>query len=261
MEVKILEQQNLLGREITVYGTKENPLFLAKDVAEWIEYSNVSRMINLVDDHEVVKVRPNETLGLLTTNNEYNFLTEDGLYEVLMLSRKPIAKEFKRGIKLILKQVRTKGGYIATSEKDTPELIMARAIQVASQTIENYKMRTRQLEMQTNIQQQQIEAQQPMVNLAKECYSSTGTMTASILSSRLGFKSANALNTTLKNLGVQYKIKGDECWKLTSKYACKGYTKTIPFPYLKSDGTTGTRNQMEWTEAGFVFLREFLTNK
>lgn len=101
----------------------------------------------------------------------------------------------------------------------------------------------------------------PKVKLAEECYSSTGSMTASTISARLGFRSANAFNLKLKALGIQYKIKGDECWKLTSRYSNRGYTKTIPFPYLKSDGSTGTRNQMEWTEAGFVFLREFINKK
>ena len=40
------------------------------------------------------------------------FLTEDGLYEVLMQSRKPIAKAFKKEVKAILKQIRQTGGYI-----------------------------------------------------------------------------------------------------------------------------------------------------
>ena len=53
----------------------------------------------LVDEDEKVKVRPKQSLGLLTNNNEYWFLTEGGLYEVLMQSRKPIAKAFKKEVK------------------------------------------------------------------------------------------------------------------------------------------------------------------
>lgn len=37
--IQILQKAELLGKEITVYGTVENPLFLAKDVAEWIDYN------------------------------------------------------------------------------------------------------------------------------------------------------------------------------------------------------------------------------
>lgn len=46
------------------------------------------------------------------------YLTEDGLYEVLMQSRKPIAKQFKKKVKEILKLIRKDGGYITTNEKD-----------------------------------------------------------------------------------------------------------------------------------------------
>ena len=57
---------------------------ISKDVATWTEYTDLSRMMNLVDDEEKLKIRPKQSLGLLTNNNEYWFLTEDGLYEVFM---------------------------------------------------------------------------------------------------------------------------------------------------------------------------------
>lgn len=63
-------------------------MVLAKDVANWIEYSSITMMLKKIDEDEKVKVRPKQSLGLLTNNNEYWFLTEDGLYEVLMQSRK-----------------------------------------------------------------------------------------------------------------------------------------------------------------------------
>lgn len=93
-ELKVLNEQEVLGKQFRVYGTAEEPLFLAKDVAEWIEYdtSSVNKMITNVDDDE--KVRKNvPTLGGI---QESWFLTENGLYEVLMQSRKPIAKQFKK---------------------------------------------------------------------------------------------------------------------------------------------------------------------
>lgn len=84
-----------MGRDFKVYGTPENPLFLAKDVAEWIDYdiSNVSKMVKNVDEDEKIIAR--------TNNTSATFLTEDGLYEVLMQSRKPIAKAFKKEVKKI----------------------------------------------------------------------------------------------------------------------------------------------------------------
>ena len=106
-EVKLISKSNLLGREINVYGSVDEPLFKAKDVAGWIELSNVSDMVSRIDSEEVTK------LNLGSLQGETWFLTEDGLYEVLMQSRKPIAKQFKKGVKEILKSIRRTGEFKA----------------------------------------------------------------------------------------------------------------------------------------------------
>jgi prophage antirepressor-like protein len=110
-ELKVLNEQEVLGKQFRVYGTAEEPLFLAKDVAEWIEYSvsNVSKMLAVVDDEEKT-IRTIVTSGS-NYQTEAWFLTEDGLYEVLMQSRKPIAKQFKKEVKEILKTIRKHGIY------------------------------------------------------------------------------------------------------------------------------------------------------
>lgn len=104
-QISTLQKSNLLGREFTIYGTAENPLFLAKDVAEMIGHTQPSKMVDVIDDEEKLM----GTLFLSGQNREVWFLTEDGLYEVLMQSRKPIAKEFKKGVKTILKEIRKNG--------------------------------------------------------------------------------------------------------------------------------------------------------
>ncbi len=112
-ELKIFEEREVLGKEFRIYGTPDEPLFLAKDVAEWIEYdvSNSYRLVQSVDESE----RLHTMCGTLGGNQEAWFLTEDGLYEVLMQSRKPIAKQFKAEVKVILKTIRKHGMY-ATGE-------------------------------------------------------------------------------------------------------------------------------------------------
>ena len=100
--LEVIEQREVLGKEFKMYGTIESPLFLAKDVAEWIEHSNVSMMMKSIDEDEKV-ISNVYTLG---GYQECLFLTEYGLYEVLMQSRKPIAKEFKKKVKEILKALR-----------------------------------------------------------------------------------------------------------------------------------------------------------
>ena len=103
--ISVIYTQNILDKTFNIYGDVDNPLFLAKDVAEWIDYSvsNVSKMLDKVDNDE-------KTTRTIITNGNYKteawFLTEDGLYEVLMQSRKPIAKQFKKKVKEILKGLR-----------------------------------------------------------------------------------------------------------------------------------------------------------
>ena len=84
-----LEQREVLGQDFKIYGDKENPLFLAKDVASWIEHSDVSTMLRKIDQDE----KETNNVCTLGGNQQAWFLTEDGLYEVLMQSRKPIAKD------------------------------------------------------------------------------------------------------------------------------------------------------------------------
>ena len=109
--LQVIEQREILGKQLIMYGDFENPLFLAKEVAEWIETKQPTQMVELVDEDEKLKCIIN-TSG---QNREMWFLTEDGLYEVLMQSRKPIAKQFKKEVKTLLKNIR-KGRYIGLQE-------------------------------------------------------------------------------------------------------------------------------------------------
>ncbi len=125
--LNVVKETEILGKRIQMYGSIENPLFKAVDVAEWIGYQfvkgknvrNTSKMLKLVDDDEKVKAilgipvsnNPN-THGGLRSNTEIWFLTEEGVYEVCMSSRKPIAKQMKKEIKKYLKSIRLTGAAI-----------------------------------------------------------------------------------------------------------------------------------------------------
>jgi prophage antirepressor-like protein len=104
----VIQETEILGKKIKVYNNIETPLFLASDVAEWIEHSQTSKMVKSVDDDEKLM----GTLFLSGQNRDAWFLTEDGLYEVCMQSRKPIAKKMKKEIKRYLKSIRLTGAAI-----------------------------------------------------------------------------------------------------------------------------------------------------
>ncbi|MGG0724116.1 BRO-N domain-containing protein [Bacillus mycoides] len=102
----VIHQQEVLGQGFKVYGTTEEPLFLAKDVAEWIEHTNQTMMLKSVDEDEKIVAlcevnNPYGTSSKARNTQEMLFLTENGIYEVLMLSRKPIAKQWKKEVKKI----------------------------------------------------------------------------------------------------------------------------------------------------------------
>lgn len=112
MSQKVKEQDvaevrtlTVLNTEFNMYGTADRPLFLAVDVAEMIEYSvdKAHQMLELVDEDEKLT----DTIYRGGQQREVWFLTEYGLYELLMQSRKPLAKRFKLEIKKLLHQMRT----------------------------------------------------------------------------------------------------------------------------------------------------------
>ena len=127
-EISIVSRSNFMGQEVDVYGTAEEPLFLAKDVAKWIGHSDVSMMMRNVDEDEKV------TSNVCTPGGRQNawFLTEDGLYEVLMQSRKPIAKQFKKGVKDILKTIRRTGEFNAHPNQSASHPTLSDKIQAAN---------------------------------------------------------------------------------------------------------------------------------
>lgn len=259
--IQVLKQTELLGRQFTVYGTAENPLFLAKDVAECIDYAkrsngsyNTTMMLQSVDEEEKV-ANIVDTLG---GNQQVWFLTEDGLYEVLMQSRKPIAKQFKKGVKQILHEVRTTGGYIATHQDDTPEEIMARALTIAQATLSKREERLKQLEAQTEqqqatikIQTEEIKQAAPKVSYYDNHLQSVNTLTSTQVAKQIGMD-AEKLHRKMKEIGILYKQSGQ--WLLYSPFSTWGLHATRTQTYTRNDGSIGTSVYTVWTTKGLRFI-------
>lgn len=259
--IQVLSETELLGHKFTVYGTAENPLFLAKEVAECIDYAktskgkfDVSNMVSSVDEEEKL-VR---TIFVSGQNREVWLLTEDGLYEVLMQSRKPIAKEFKKGVKEILKAIRKTGGYIATKSDDTPEEIMARALTIAQATLAKREERLKQLEAETEQQQVTIEIQTeeikksaPKVSYYDNHLQSVNALTTTQIAKEIGM-SAEKLNNKLKELGIQFRQSGQ--WLLKSPYDKWGMHETRTNIFTSERGNTYTNTYTVWTQRGRRFI-------
>lgn len=269
--LQVLNKSELLGRQFTVYGTAENPLFIAKEVAEMIGHSNITKMLELVDEDEkaVILLPTNQKLEGLQSNTQYSFLTEDGLYEVLMQSRKPIAKQFKKGVKAILKEIRTKGGYIPTTEQDTPEVIMAKALKYAdtkikeqqaqlaeaNETIKDQNQRIQIAQGTIEEQEKQIRKDAPLADFARDVLQSSTTYTLTEISKDLDFRSVYAFTEWANRHGILYRQ--SDRWLPNAKYSGKGLFATRTCKYVKSDNTIGTSLSTVVTEKGRASFHDF----
>lgn len=141
------------------------PLFCLKDVcmALLLDGKQVNRRL----DKGVVSKHPLQTMG---GTQMATFVNEDGLYDVILDSRKPEAKAFRKWVTSeVLPQIRKTGGYIHTTPEMSNEEIMARALMVAQATIE-------QKEKLLVEAQQTIEEQKPMVLFAVAITASEGSI-------------------------------------------------------------------------------------
>lgn len=194
----IIDEREVLGKEFKMYGTKENPLFLAKDVANWIEERDGYTVSRKVDEDEKVI----HTICVSGQSREMTFLTEDGFYEVLMLSRKPIAKAFKKEVKQILKQIRQTGGYIPVSQEDDEQELLAKAFLIAQKTIEK---KEELLQQATKV----IEEQKPLVEMAKDFLDKDGLVSVDDFAKNLAIKGLGR-NNMYKYLREQKILMTDE---------------------------------------------------
>ena len=253
--IQVLKQTELCGQQFTLYGTPENPLFRAKEIAKIIQHSDVSKMVHSIDDDEkVANIIP--TPG---GNQKVWMLTEDGLYEVLMQSRKPIAKQFKKGVKAILKEIRKTGGYITSSPEESPEDIMARALIVAQQTIERNKQQLQIAQGTIERQEEEIKTLAPKAQYTDEVLQSTSTYTLTQVAHDLGLRSVHALTRILMEKKILFRQSGQ--WQPTAKVAEKGYFDTRTAKYVKPDNTIGTSMSTVITESGRQFLHALINGR
>lgn len=264
-EIKIINKSTFLDKEIDVWGSAEQPLFRAKDVSDWLNLKNTPEIIKRIDTEERHK------FNLGRNGGDTWFLTEDGLYELLMQSRKPIAKQFKKGVKKILHEIRTKGGYIASTDADTPEDIMARAVLVAQQTLARREQRIKELEEQgrrqelvieqkdeqIDLQCKQIKEAAPKADYYDKTLASTSCMTTTQVADDL-HTTAHALNRKLQEIGIIYSQSGQ--WHLKMPYKGWNLANTRTFNYQSSNGEVVTKVTLVWNQRGKRFILALYNN-
>ena len=115
-------------RTVNVNG---DPWFVAKDVCDILGVQNVTQSMQQLEDFE-------RSMFNIGRQGEVNIISESGFYTLVLRSRKPIAKPFRLWVtQEILPQIRQTGGYIPIKEEEQNEVFLARAVQIANETIKH----------------------------------------------------------------------------------------------------------------------------
>jgi len=257
-EIKIFNNEKF--GDIRIATINDEPLFCLSDLCNAVGLTNPSSVKQRLDSDDVQlldKQDLNYIEGLNDSwNTKINFVNESGFYDVLLQSSSPNVKPFRKWVTSeVLPTIRKHGGYIATTTHDTPELIMARALQVADATIKNYQFKIES-------QQKQIEQSAPKVLFAD----AVSTSDRSVLVAELA--------KILKQNGVDMGQNRLFVWLRENGYLCsKGDYYNLPtqmamdlglFEIKKTainrpDGTVLTTTTTKVTGKGMIyFVNKFL---
>lgn len=133
-------------------------------------------------------------------------------------------------------------------EYNSPEKIMARALQIAEKELSA-------LRLECKVQSQQIAELKPKASYYDLVLQCKDLLSMTEIAKDYGM-SAKGMNKLLHDLGVQYKQSG--IWFLYSKYQSEGYTQTKTQNYNKPDGTQGVTTHTYWSQKGRLFLYDLL---
>jgi prophage antirepressor-like protein len=238
-----------LGNIRVAKDSSNEPIFCLADLCSALGLTN-NRKVKSQLDEDVTLSYPLQTPGGI---QQATFVTEPGMYTVILRSDSPLAKPMQKWVTSeVLPAIRKNGGYIATSPEETPEQIMARALIVAQRTIESHKQKLQMLEGEIDVLQTEKKVLAPKAIYTDEVLQSTSTFTLTQVAHDLGFRSVYAFTAWTKEKGLLFYQSGQ--WQPTANVAGKGYFTTRTARYIKNDNTIGTSISTVVTEKGRMFL-------
>ncbi|HDR4908324.1 TPA: phage antirepressor [Bacillus cereus] len=229
----------------------EDVWFVAKDVCEVLEIKNTTQAMQKLDPEE-------RTMFNIGRQGETNIINESGLYSLIMTSRKPQAKAFKKWVtNEVLPSIRKHGAYMTPKTINAllqdPDLIIGLASQLKQE------QQARQIAEQKNLMlTQQIAENASKITYLDQILQSQDTVTVSQVAADYGL-SAMKLNKILNDEKVQYKVNNQ--WLLYSKHQNKGYTKSKTVDVVHTDGSRSVKMNTRWTQKGRLFIHELLTKR
>lgn len=219
-------------------------MFVAKDVCDCLEITKHRDAISRLDSDERGSVKLDTPGG----KQDIAAINEYGLYNLVLSSRKPEAKEFKRWITHdVIPAIRKTGSYSMVIPQTLPEALRAYADEVESHNA------TKAIVAQ---QEQQIAEFKPVKDYVDKILSSKSCLAITQIAADYGL-SAQELNKILHEAGLQRKV-GDQ-WILYKQHMAKGFTKSETFTFCRSDGRLDSKITTKWTQKGRLEIHSILT--
>ncbi len=233
---------NFEQNEVRTVLVNDEPYFVGKDVASVLGYSKPRNAISTHVDEEDKQDAPIQ--GDLGGKQKMTIINESGLYSLILKSKLPSAKKFKRWVTSeVLPQIRKHGMYATDDLLNNPDLL----IEVATKLKEERTLRL--------VAEQRVNELQPKADYYDRILNNKGLVTVSTIAKNYGM-SAVSFNKLLHELGIQFNQSGT--WLLYSKFQDKGYTHIEPFDYEDKNGNRQVKTRMKWTQKGHIFLYETL---
>lgn len=242
MELQIFKNTDF-GEVRTLLIDKE-PHFVGKDVAEILGYSNTKDAIaSHVDDEDKTIIQRSEITTFEIPNRGLTIINESGLYSLILKSKLPTARQFKRWVTSeVLPTIRKHGLYATDELLDNPDFLIDALQKLKAEREQRLAVEQRVLELQ------------PKASYYDVILQSKSLVSVSQIAKDYGL-SAVKLNKLLNEWDIQYKQGGT--WLLYQKYAEKGYTQSQTVEF---NGGEGSRLHTKWTQKGRLFLHNLLTN-
>lgn len=229
----------------------DEPYFVGKDVAEILGYKKPENALSVHVEQE------DKTTTLIQgTGSNYKttvtIINESGLYSLILSSKMPKARQFKRWVTSeVLPAIRKHGVFAVDTMLNDPDAMIA-----ALQAYKEERQRRLLLESENAVQKQQLLEMKPKVSYYDVVINSPDLISITEIAKDYGW-SAKHMNGYLHSKGIQYK-QGDRIWILYQKYAEQGLTSTKTHAYLTGDGNTHTKVHTYWTQKGRLFIYDLL---
>ena len=250
-EIQTFSEATLGSVRTTIINNE--PYFAGRDVAGILGYKNISDALSKKVDPEDKGVAKCDTLGGV---QDMTFINESGLYSLILSSKKPEAKRFKRWITSdVLPSIRKNGAY---ATEDTIDKIIANpeyGIKLL-QSLAEERAKRQTLETVVAAKDQQLLEMKPKVSYYDVVLNCPDLIEITKIAKDYGWSGAK-LNQMLHDLGVQFKT-ADGQWLLYQKYAGEGYTATRTHIYTDSSGMERSRIHTYWTQKGRLFIYDLL---